>query len=162
MTQRLDKGLSSLRGTDRAAGPLSRLIDLQRRSPLAPLLYRIDVFRVVAVCVEPQPATEARLLRELLLGGPSHVIEQPTVDFFLLLQHVGEGEASFLLCHQSVEGIDAAVFVTVSRRCATLKDERQVLQGFFLPRGDVGKDVLDGPVSRDARFQQLRVRQTGL
>src|SRR5215472_7043382 len=120
MTQRLDRGLSSVRDTDKAAVPFSRLIDLHRRSPLAPLLYRIGVFWVVAVGVEPQPATEARLSHELLLGCPSDVIEQTTVDFVQLLLHVGEGEPSFLLCHQGVEGIDAAVFGAVSRRCATL------------------------------------------
>src|SRR5215467_7819076 len=147
------------RSVDRTTMVGARLL---RGSSSPPLLYRTGVFRVMAVCVKPQPSAEACLARELLLGRPSHVIEQTIMDFIQLFPHVRKSEAGFLLCHQSVEGIDAAVFGAVSRRSSPIEDERQVFQSFFLPCGDMRKDVSHGPLSRDAWLQHLRVRQTGI
>src|SRR5215831_2159576 len=104
------------RSVDRTTMVGARLL---RGSSSPPLLYRTGVFRVMAVCVKPQPSAEARLARELLLGRPSHVIEQTIVDFIQLFPHVRKGEAGFLLRHQSVEGVDAAVFGAVSRRSSS-------------------------------------------
>src|SRR5262249_47026771 len=55
---------------------------------LPPVSYRFGVFRVMAVCVEPQPPAEACLDRELFLRRLPDVIEQTTMDFIQLIQHV--------------------------------------------------------------------------
>jgi hypothetical protein len=54
----------------------------------------------MAVCVEPQATTEARLPREWLFGRTLDVVDEPSVGFIQLPQDVGERQASFLLRQQ--------------------------------------------------------------
>jgi hypothetical protein len=95
--------------------------------------------------------------RELLFGHALEVVDKPAVGVTQLPQDVGERKVSFLLCHLSIEGIIDAAVRYIPRRPTSLEDQRQILQRFLLPCGDVRKGVLYRPVARDARFRQLRV-----
>jgi hypothetical protein len=48
--------------------------------PLPPLAYRLGVNPVMAVRIEPQPAPEARVARELFLRHGLQVVDEPDVD----------------------------------------------------------------------------------
>ena len=69
----------------------------------------------MAIGIEPEATSEARLPRELLFGRAVDVIDEPAVSFIQLPQDVGERKTSFLLRHLSIEGIDAAVLSRVPR-----------------------------------------------
>jgi hypothetical protein len=47
---------------------------------LPPLAYRLGVNPVMAVRIEPQPAPEARVARELFLRHGLQVVDEPDVD----------------------------------------------------------------------------------
>jgi len=94
----------------------------------------------MAVSIEPETMPEARLLREVLFGYASDVVEESAVRFIQLPLDLRECKAPFLFGHLRIEGIDAAV-LTVSWRLASCEDERQILQRLLLPRGHVREDV---------------------
>jgi len=116
----------------------------------------------MAIRIEPEATTKARVADELVFGGAPDEVDQPAVGVVQLTQDLGEGEAPFVFRHLAVEGIDAAVAYRVPRWRTAFEDERQVLQRLLFPRGHVGEDVSDRPGSRDTRLHQLRVRQAGV
>lgn len=113
----------------------------------------------MAVGIEPQSMAEARLPREVLFGHAVQVVEEPTVRFLQLSQHVGERHVPFLFRHLRVESIDAAG-LAVSRWPTSCEDERQIRERLLLPGGHVRKDIFDRPLAHDARLQQLCIGQT--
>src|SRR5439155_18172932 len=123
----------------------------------SPMPYRLGVLRVVAVRIEPEATTEARLAAELTFGRPLDEVDEPAMGRVQLPSHRGERQARFLLRHAGVEGIDAAVPDGVPRWPAALENERQVRQRLLFPRAHVCEDVSDRPVARDAGLHQLRV-----
>ncbi len=108
----------------------------------------------MAVGIEPEAMPEARLLREVLFGHASDVVEESAVCFIQLPLDVRERKAPFLFRHLRIEAIDAAI-LDVSWRLASCEDERQILQRLLLPRGHVRKDVFHRPIVHDARLRQL-------
>jgi hypothetical protein len=86
----------------------------------------------MAVGIEPEAMSEARLPRELLFGHALDVIDESAVRLIQLPQNVGEGKAPFLFRHLRIEGIDAAG-QAVSRWPTSCDDERQILQRLLLP-----------------------------
>ena len=111
----------------------------------------------MAVCIEPEATSEARLPRALLFGRAVDVIDEPAVSFIHLPQDDGERKAVSLFRHLSIEGIDAAVLGRVPHWRASLNDERQVFQGLLLPPGHMCDDIFHRPTTRDTGFRQLRL-----
>ena len=107
----------------------------------------------MAVGIEPEAMSEARLPRELLFGHALDVVDESAVRIIQLPQNVGEGKTPFLFRHLRIESIDAAG-LAVSRWPTSCDDERQILQRLLLPRGHVRKDVFHRPGVDDARLRE--------
>ena len=112
------------------------------------------MYRVMAVGIKPKAMPEACLPREVLFWDVLDIVDESTVRFIQLLQYLGERKAPFLFRHLGIESIDAAV-LDVSRWPASCDDERQILQRFLFPRGQVCKDVFHRPITYDVRLHQL-------
>src|SRR5437899_6611705 len=86
----------------------SRLATSFAESLLPPFPYCLGVLRVVAVRVEPEAATEARIA-VICFGRAPDEVDEVAVSVFQLPQHLRERKASLLLRHLRVEGVDAAI-----------------------------------------------------
>src|SRR5207237_175675 len=90
----------------------------------SPLPYCLGVLRVMAVRVEPQATTEARLAPPLIFGRSLDEVDEPAMGLVELPSHGGERQTRLLLGHPGVEDIDAPVPDGVPRWRAALEDER--------------------------------------
>src|SRR5215470_11615474 len=95
-------------------------------SSLPPLLYRPGVQGVMAVGIEPEAMSEARLSSEVLFRHALKVADESAVRFIQLAQDLGERKAAFLFCHLRIESIDATI-LDISRWLLPVDDERQIL-----------------------------------
>lgn len=125
----------------------------------APLPNRCGVQWVVTVRVEPQAPTEASVANQLVAGRALDQFYEAPVSFVQELSYVCKRKVALLLCHLSVERVDAAVGC-VPRWPASSKNYRQVLEGLILPGVDVRDDVLDRPVACHTGLEEPCIEQT--
>ena len=108
----------------------------------------------MAVGIESEAMSEARLLREVLFRHTLKVADESAVRFLQLAQDLGERKAAFLFCHLRIESIEATV-LDIARQLLPVDDERQILQRLLLPCGHVRKNLFHRPITHDARLEQL-------
>lgn len=112
----------------------------------------------MAVGIEPQPATESCLPRQMLLRDVLDVFDEACVGCVEQLLRSGQGKPSIAFCHSGIENIDAAIGHRVSLGHHPFDDSRQMLERLLFPGGNVRKDVLNGPIAGNSRLHQIRIR----
>src|SRR5215208_37368 len=100
---------SGLSGADWLRALRGDAVSVLERLSLPPFPYRVGVDRVMAVGIEPQATSEARLPRELVFGHTLDEVDEPPVGVVLLRQDIGERHVSFPLGHHGIERVDATV-----------------------------------------------------
>ena len=59
----------------------------------------------------------------------------------------------------SIEGVDSPMRLGIARRFPALKYGWQLPQRFLFPGGHVSQNVSNGPITTDARHDELRIGQ---
>ncbi len=90
---------------------------------LSPFLYCPGVQRIMAVGIEPEAMTEARLSCKVFFGYALKIVDESAMCFSQLAQDIGECKVSSLCYHLRIETVDAAI-AGVSRWLLPVDDDR--------------------------------------
>ena len=115
----------------------------------------------MAVGIEPEAMSEARLSYEVFLRHALKIADESSVRFIQLAQDLGECKAPSLFYHLRIETIDATI-ASISWWLLPTGDERQILQRLLLPNSHVCQAIFHRPISHDARLKQLCIRQASV